>query len=74
MNKGEANAHISSDVPRDDPVHLDVLLAPLVAERLGELPKCAFRRGVRGHGDPSLFLSCQRFFFLFFFLSPSKRR
>ena len=50
----EKDVHVRRDVPRHDPVHLHVLLRPLVAERLRELPERALRRRVRRHGDPAL--------------------
>lgn len=48
------DAHVCSDVPRYDAVHLNVLLAPFVAERLRHLAQRAFRSGVRRNGQASL--------------------
>ena len=52
--QGGEDAHVGGDIPRADPVHLDVVLAPLVAERLRQLPERALCGRVRGHGEPAL--------------------
>ncbi|KAH9836256.1 uncharacterized protein C8Q71DRAFT_761490 [Rhodofomes roseus] len=50
----ELLVHVGRDVSRADPVHLHVVLAPLIAERLRELAERALRRRIRGHGEPAL--------------------
>ena len=54
QTEGRDDAHVGRDVPGGDPVHLHVLPAPFVAERLGQLPERALGRGVRRHCEPAL--------------------
>ena len=55
MEYGEVqDSHVSGDVAGGDPVYLDVVLAPLVAEGLGQLAERALRGCVRGHREPAL--------------------
>ena len=46
--------HISGDISGDDPIDLNVLLAPFVRECFGELAESAFGRCVCGDGEASL--------------------
>ena len=48
------HVHVGRDVARDDAVHLDVLLAPLVAEGLRELPQRTLRGCVCRHSEATL--------------------
>lgn len=50
----EQDAHVRCDVSRRDAVDLDILCAPFVAERFGELAHRALGRSVRGDGEPAL--------------------
>ena len=52
--RNRRNAHIRGNVPGTDRVHLDVVLAPLVAESLGELAKGALGGCIRRDGDATL--------------------
>ena len=51
------HVHVGRDVARDDAVHLDVLLAPLVAEGLGQLAERTLGRGVRRDREATLYMS-----------------
>ena len=46
--------HVCSDISRNDTVYLDVVLAPFVAERLGELTQSTLRGSVSRDGEPAL--------------------
>ena len=48
------DSHVGGDVAGGDPVHLDVVLAPLVAEGLGQLAERTLRGRVGWHGETAL--------------------
>ena len=54
MGRELDNSHVGRDVPWADSVDLDVLLAPFVAEGLGQLSERALGGSVRGNGEPAL--------------------
>lgn len=48
------DVHIGSDISRDDPIHLNVILAPFVAQRFGQLSQGALRSRVGWNSEASL--------------------
>ena len=48
------DVHISGDIARDDPIHLDVIFTPFVAQRLSELAQGALRGCIGWYGKTSL--------------------
>lgn len=46
--------HVRCDIPGADTIHLYIMLAPLVTERLGDLPESPFRCGIRGNRQTTL--------------------
>ena len=53
------DVHISGDIARDDPIHLDVISTPFVAQRLSELAQSALRGCIRWYGETSLSEECK---------------
>lgn len=51
---GTVYSHFRCDISGTDPVHLHIVLTPLVTERLGELTQSTFRRGVGWDCKPTL--------------------
>jgi len=50
----EPIVHLRLHIPRTHAIDVDVVLRPLVRERLRQLPDPALRGRVRGHGEPAL--------------------
>jgi len=48
------SSHVCSDVTWTYTIDLDVVLAPFIAQRFGQLPKCSFCRGVRRDCEATL--------------------